>query len=267
MLGRRVERRDEPRASRYALSRDAGRSRSTPSPPTASTSPRRLADALPDADLFVSREAASPRRRRARASAAADGPDAGRDASPRYDCHVFVISVGAVVRMVAPLLENKKVDPAIVCVDDAARFADLRLSGHVGRGNAFTERVAAVLGATPVITTAVRRARHAHRRHPRPRARLDARRSRSQRHARLRRGRQRSAGAVRAGDRRAALVAGRALPEGVRYATSLDGVDPHGVGDPARGQRSRAARDPSSALRERRRLSPAEPGPRHRLRR
>ena len=72
----------------------------------------------------------------------------------RYDCHVHVICIGAVVRMMAPLIANKKVDPAIVCVDDAARFAICVLSGHVGRGNAFTDRVAAVLGATPVITTA-----------------------------------------------------------------------------------------------------------------
>jgi cobalt-precorrin 5A hydrolase len=71
-----------------------------------------------------------------------------------YDCHVHVISVGAVVRMVAPLLQNKKIDPAIICVDDAARFAICVLSGHVGRGNAFTERLAAALDATPVITTA-----------------------------------------------------------------------------------------------------------------
>src|SRR2546430_6160191 len=43
------------------------------------------------------------------------------DVFPAYDCHVFVISVGAVVRMVAPLLRNKKVDPAVLCVDDASR--------------------------------------------------------------------------------------------------------------------------------------------------
>ncbi|OLB69284.1 MAG: cobalamin biosynthesis protein, partial [Nitrospirae bacterium 13_2_20CM_2_61_4] len=71
-----------------------------------------------------------------------------------YDCHVFVISVGAVVRMVAPLLASKKVDPAVLCVDDAGRFTICVLSGHVGRGNAFTERVAGVLGNQPVITTA-----------------------------------------------------------------------------------------------------------------
>jgi cobalt-precorrin 5A hydrolase len=49
---------------------------------------------------------------------------------------------------------NKKVDPAVICVDDSARFAICVLSGHVGRGNQFTERVAEALGATPVITTA-----------------------------------------------------------------------------------------------------------------
>jgi cobalt-precorrin 5A hydrolase len=71
-----------------------------------------------------------------------------------YDCHIFLLSVGAVVRMIAPLLENKKVDPAVVCVDDASRFAICVLSGHVGRGNVFTEHVAQILGARAVVTTA-----------------------------------------------------------------------------------------------------------------
>jgi cobalt-precorrin 5A hydrolase len=52
------------------------------------------------------------------------------------------------------LLKDKKVDPAVVCVDDAARFAICVLSGHVGRGNAYTDRVATALGAEAVITTA-----------------------------------------------------------------------------------------------------------------
>ncbi len=71
-----------------------------------------------------------------------------------YDCHVFIISVGAVVRMIAPLLQNKKIDPAVICVDDTARFSICVLSGHVGRGNFFTDRVAEALGAQSVVTTA-----------------------------------------------------------------------------------------------------------------
>jgi cobalt-precorrin 5A hydrolase len=76
------------------------------------------------------------------------------DTFTTYDCHVFIISVGAVVRMIAPLIKDKKIDPAVVCIDDNARFAICVLSGHVGRGNAFTARVAEALGAQAVITTA-----------------------------------------------------------------------------------------------------------------
>ncbi|WP_061222364.1 cobalt-precorrin 5A hydrolase [Leptospira weilii] len=71
-----------------------------------------------------------------------------------YDCHIFIISVGAVVRMIAPLLENKKVDPAVLCVDDRANFSICVLSGHVGKGNFFTEKLAQTLSNIPVITTA-----------------------------------------------------------------------------------------------------------------
>jgi cobalt-precorrin 5A hydrolase len=59
-----------------------------------------------------------------------------------------------VVRMIAPLIKDKKIDPAVICVDDAARFAICVLSGHVGRGNFFTDRVAEILGSQSVVTTA-----------------------------------------------------------------------------------------------------------------
>ncbi len=77
-----------------------------------------------------------------------------KDQFTAYDCHIFIISVGAVVRMIAPALVSKKVDPAVLCVDDDARFVICTLSGHVGRGNMFTHRVAEILGSTPVVTTA-----------------------------------------------------------------------------------------------------------------
>ncbi|MBZ0233738.1 MAG: cobalamin biosynthesis protein, partial [Deltaproteobacteria bacterium] len=111
----------------------------------------RLAAALPGADLFVSGRLEPPPG--ARPFALPMGPHLEATFTA-YDCHVFVISVGAVVRMIAPLLVDKKVDPAVVCVDDDARFAICTLSGHVGRGNDFTHRVAAALDATPVVTTA-----------------------------------------------------------------------------------------------------------------
>ncbi|TGM98527.1 cobalt-precorrin 5A hydrolase [Leptospira dzoumogneensis] len=71
-----------------------------------------------------------------------------------YDCHIFVISVGAVVRMISPLLVSKKTDPAVLCIDDQAKFTICVLSGHVGRGNFFTQKISDLLENTPVITTA-----------------------------------------------------------------------------------------------------------------
>jgi cobalt-precorrin 5A hydrolase len=71
-----------------------------------------------------------------------------------YDGHVLVLAVGATVRLVAPLLESKKTDPAVVCLDEAGRFAVALLSGHAGGANALAAEVARAVGATPVITTA-----------------------------------------------------------------------------------------------------------------
>jgi cobalt-precorrin 5A hydrolase len=113
----------------------------------------RLIEKLPDADVLVSEKLMALAPPGALPMALPMGPVLART-FPAYDCHVFIISVGAVVRMIAPLLKDKKVDPAVVCVDDDARFSICVLSGHVGRGNTFTGRVADVLGAQPVITTA-----------------------------------------------------------------------------------------------------------------
>jgi cobalt-precorrin 5A hydrolase len=113
----------------------------------------RLAEQLPDADLYVSDKLRALAPARALPMPLPMGPLLA-DTFTAYDCHVHVISVGAVVRMIAPLMRDKKIDPAVVCVDDDARFAICVLSGHVGRGNAFAAQVAHALGAQPVITTA-----------------------------------------------------------------------------------------------------------------
>jgi cobalt-precorrin 5A hydrolase len=113
----------------------------------------RLAGDLPGADLYLSEKLRAGAPAEARSIPLPMGPLLA-DTFLAYDCHVFIISVGAVVRMVAPLLANKKIDPAVLCIDDANRFTICVLSGHVGRGNVFTERVAGVLANQPVITTA-----------------------------------------------------------------------------------------------------------------
>ena len=113
----------------------------------------RLMQSLPGADMFVSEKLMVQAPTYAQSMTLPMGPILEKNFKA-YDAHIFIISVGAVVRMVAPLFENKKVDPAIICIDDKAQFVIPILSGHVGRGNEFTHRIAKILNAIPVVTTA-----------------------------------------------------------------------------------------------------------------
>ena len=85
-----------------------------------------------------------------------DGPL--KDLFPRlfreYRGLVCIMATGIVVRMVAPLLESKACDPAVVVVDENVRYAISLLSGHLGGANRLAGEVAAVLGGEAVITTA-----------------------------------------------------------------------------------------------------------------
>ena len=76
------------------------------------------------------------------------------DAWYRYDHIVCVMAAGIVVRCIAPLCRNKFDDPGIVVVDEAGTHVVSLLSGHIGGANRLAERIATILGAVPVITTA-----------------------------------------------------------------------------------------------------------------
>ncbi|MFC8298193.1 precorrin-3B C(17)-methyltransferase [Micromonospora orduensis] len=80
--------------------------------------------------------------------------DALRTAWAECDAVVAFLATGAVVRILAPLLDDKRTDPAVVVVDEAARHAVALLGGHAGGGNALAVAVGALLDARPVITTA-----------------------------------------------------------------------------------------------------------------
>ncbi len=72
----------------------------------------------------------------------------------QYDGLILIMATGIVVRVIAPLLESKETDPAIVVMDDAGRFAIALLSGHLGGANELAGRCAFATGACAVITTA-----------------------------------------------------------------------------------------------------------------
>jgi cobalt-precorrin 5A hydrolase len=69
-----------------------------------------------------------------------------------YRAIVAVFATGIVVREIAPLLDNKWSDPAVVVVDSNLNFAIPLLGGHHGANE--LARQISELGAVPVLTTA-----------------------------------------------------------------------------------------------------------------
>ena len=113
--------------------------------------------ALPGAQLFC------PEKFRAEGEAAAPGVTncyEGKvgDQVPAlfaaFDGIVAIVSLGAVVRLIAPHLKNKEVDPAVVVIDEAGKFVIPMLSGHLGGANGLAGHLATALGAQAVLTTA-----------------------------------------------------------------------------------------------------------------
>ncbi|MFJ3230508.1 precorrin-3B C(17)-methyltransferase [Streptomyces sp. NPDC086787] len=85
-----------------------------------------------------------------------EGPvgDAVRTAFGECEQLVCFLATGAVVRLLAPLLDGKASDPGVVCVDEGGRFAVSLLGGHGGGANELAHEVGRLLGAQPVVTTA-----------------------------------------------------------------------------------------------------------------
>lgn len=117
---------------------------------------RRLAEALPQAEILTSAKFVGvfdglPNPVHAYQGALKDSVAALVQA---YDQIICFVSLGAVVRLLAPHLRSKEEDPGVMVVDDAGSYVIPMLSGHLGGANEWAQRVAALLGATPVLTTA-----------------------------------------------------------------------------------------------------------------
>lgn len=67
---------------------------------------------------------------------------------------VFCLATGAVTRIVAPLLQDKATDPAVVVVDETGKFVISLCGGHQGGADKLTKIIAQLIGATPVLTSA-----------------------------------------------------------------------------------------------------------------
>jgi cobalt-precorrin 5A hydrolase/precorrin-3B C17-methyltransferase len=77
-----------------------------------------------------------------------------RDAWSSVDAFVLFCATGVAVRIVGPLLADKARDPAVVCIDEAGRYAVALCGGHAAGANDLARHVAAMLDAEAVVTTA-----------------------------------------------------------------------------------------------------------------
>lgn len=70
-----------------------------------------------------------------------------------FDAFIFIGAMGICVRTIAPYINDKHTDPAVICIDSLGKQVISVLSGHVGGANELTNLIANILTATPVITT------------------------------------------------------------------------------------------------------------------
>ena len=70
-----------------------------------------------------------------------------------FDAFVFIGAMGICVRTIAPYIQDKHEDPAVVCVDSLGQHVVAVLSGHIGGANDLTRDIAAIIGGHEVITT------------------------------------------------------------------------------------------------------------------
>lgn len=70
------------------------------------------------------------------------------------DVLIFIGSCGIAVRLIAPYVNDKKSDPAVICIDEKGKFVIPILSGHIGGANEISKKISERIKAVSVITTA-----------------------------------------------------------------------------------------------------------------
>jgi len=71
-----------------------------------------------------------------------------------YDCVIGIMATGIMVREVCTLLKSKEHDPAVLIIDEMGKHVISLVSGHLGGGNEFSIKIANIINAEPIITTA-----------------------------------------------------------------------------------------------------------------
>lgn len=72
----------------------------------------------------------------------------------QVDCLIMIMATGISIRTISPVIQDKTTDPAVLVIDELGQHVISLLSGHVGGANQWTQKIAEILKADPVITTA-----------------------------------------------------------------------------------------------------------------
>jgi cobalt-precorrin 5A hydrolase len=72
----------------------------------------------------------------------------------KYKALIFISSTGIAVRAIAPYIKSKDIDPAVIVIDILGKFVISLLSGHLGGANELAAKIADIIKAELIITTA-----------------------------------------------------------------------------------------------------------------
>lgn len=67
---------------------------------------------------------------------------------------IFISATGIAVRAIAPFINHKSKDPAVVVLDEKGQYVIALLSGHIGGANQLARVLAVLTGGVPIISTA-----------------------------------------------------------------------------------------------------------------
>ena len=81
-------------------------------------------------------------------------PDNMETLFSKNEALIFISACGIAVRSIAPYIKSKTTDPAVIVIDDQRKYVIPILSGHIGGANELAKKLALLIGAAAVITTA-----------------------------------------------------------------------------------------------------------------
>lgn len=112
-----------------------------------------IASALPDAEIYTTRSITTQQPGVYSMSSAEWNTQFSRHWGT-FDAHIFIGATGIAVRKIAPFLNAKTHDPAVVSCSENGHWVISLSSGHLGGANRLCRKIARITGGQAIISTA-----------------------------------------------------------------------------------------------------------------